>query len=346
MSTKKACTLLIVDDEPYLLPTLTRLLEKDFQVLTADSADAAQNLFKDHSIDIILTDQRMPRRTGTQLLEWVRAHSPQTVRILMTGFSELDDAVEAINRGQVYHYLHKPWRAEELLQILRNAREKVELEQERERLIEELCELNAQLEQRVGERTAELEQANQLLQQQMYKLELLAQTDALTGLRNRRSISDIADREIHRHARYPTTLAMGIVDVDRFKDINTNYLLTGGDAVLKSLARILVNSVRSVDAVGRLGGEEFMVVAPETTLEGAEKLAERIRSQVAENPIHYRGNDIRITVSVGFVVAEVGAEVDFDTMHHIASDALREAKESGRNRCVIRTLDVSVEQAC
>src|SRR5688572_23762518 len=121
------CSLLLVDDETCLLPPLAALLRKDYEILTADSADAAQAILERRPVDLVLTDQRMPRRTGIQLLEWVREHCPRTVRLLMTGFSELEDAIEAINRGHVYHYLTKPWRSEELTQILRNAAEKVRL---------------------------------------------------------------------------------------------------------------------------------------------------------------------------------------------------------------------------
>ena len=96
MSTTK-CSVLIVDDEPYILPTLAALISRDFEVLTASSADAAQAILERRSVDIILTDQRMPRRTGIQLLEWVRQNRPQVVRLLMTGFAELDDAIDAIN---------------------------------------------------------------------------------------------------------------------------------------------------------------------------------------------------------------------------------------------------------
>src|SRR5437899_3004995 len=106
------CSLLVVDDEPYLLPTLKALLSGEFDVRTAGSADEAQALLEARPADLLLTDQRMPRRTGVQLLEWAREHCPRTIRLLMTGFSELEDAVEAINRGQVYHYLMKPWRSE------------------------------------------------------------------------------------------------------------------------------------------------------------------------------------------------------------------------------------------
>src|SRR4051794_22341707 len=78
------CSLLVVDDEPYILPTLTALLAPDFEVVTASSAEEAETVFARQPIDVILTDQKMPGRTGVQLLEWVRDHSPQTVRLLMT----------------------------------------------------------------------------------------------------------------------------------------------------------------------------------------------------------------------------------------------------------------------
>ena len=107
---KYKCSLLVVDDEPYILPTLSALLAGDFEVVTADSGEAAAgHIFAHRKIDLILTDQKMPRMAGVELLEWVREHSPKTVRLLMTGYAELEDAVEAINRGQVYYYLLKPW---------------------------------------------------------------------------------------------------------------------------------------------------------------------------------------------------------------------------------------------
>ena len=200
MSTRK-CSLLVVDDEPYILPTISALLAEEFEVLTADSADRAREVFARRPIELILTDQKMPRVTGVQLLEWVREHSPKTVRLLMTGYAELEDAVEAINRGHVYHYVLKPWRSEELLQILRNASEKYTLERSREQLLEELRQAKLELEQRVLERTRALEEANHLLQQRSRELETLALTDPLTGLLHRRAIDDVARLELKRYAQ-------------------------------------------------------------------------------------------------------------------------------------------------
>jgi diguanylate cyclase (GGDEF)-like protein len=331
-------SVLVVDDEPFVLETVARCLAGEFEVLTAGSAEAARAALGRRPVDIVLTDQRMPGGSGVQLLEWVREHSPKTVRLLMSSYAEMDEAVEAINRGHIYHYLPKPWRVEELLQTLRNAAEKSQLERSRDRLLGELRGLNQELERRVAERTRELEEANLLLQQRTRELERLALTDPLTGLFNRRAMDELARFELKRHARYPSPLTLGLVDVDHFKQVNTDYFHTGGDEVLKGLARLLASSLREVDSVGRVGGEEFLVIARETGEEGAARLAERIRAAVAETPIAHDGHAIPITVSIGLAVADVGVPATQESMYEAAAAALADAKKAGRNRVVLRRL--------
>jgi diguanylate cyclase (GGDEF)-like protein len=328
----------LVDDETYIIPTLSALLGDDYHILTADSAEAAQAVFAREPVDLILTDQKMPRMTGTQLLEWVRQRYPATVRLLMTGYAELEDAVEAINRGHVYYYLLKPWRTEDLLQIMRNAADKFRLERNRDQLLEELHRWNQELERRVEERTRELKEANRLLEQRSRELEMLALTDSLTGLLNRRAIDEVVRNELRRHNRYRSPLALGVIDADHFREINHRYLLPGGDQVLIGLARTVAGCLRTVDAVGRIGGEEFLVVAPETNLDGAAALAERIRATVENAHITYNGEAIPVTVSLGFAVADVGVDAGYEQLKHLASAALAEAKATGRNRAVIRPL--------
>lgn len=324
-------SLLIVDDEPCFLQDLTAMLAQEFDIHSADSAEAAQAVFERHPIDVILTDQKLPRQTGIQLLEWVRQHYSHTVRLLTVGYTESEETIDAINRGQVYHYLLKPWRKEELLQILRNAAEKRSLERSRDHLLDQLRRLKGELEQRVLERTRALHESNQLLEKRARELERLALTDPLTGLLNRRAMEELARFELKRHARYPSALTIGLIDIDRFKEINTHYLLPGGDEALKGLARILTNSLREVDSVGRIGGDEFLIIARETNEEGAKRLAERIRATVAATPIPYGDQLMHISVSVSFAVAEVDVPVDFDTMYRGASSAIKAAKDNGRN---------------
>lgn len=332
------CSLLVVDDDPSILATLALLAAPEFDVLTAGTAEHARHLIGRRPVDLILTDQKLPGMAGVELLEWTRQHSPRTVRLLMTGLAVWEDAVQAINGGQVFRYLFKPWRNEELLHVLRHAAHAFHLERSNERLMEELRQLNLELERRVELRTRELQETNHQLHQQNWMLQKLALTDPLTGLPNRRAMDRLVKSELRRRARYPGPLAVGIIDVDHFKRVNARYLLPGGDHVLVGLAKTLIGSLRTVDTVGRIGGEEFLLVAPETNREGAVALGERIRAAVENSHYLYQDVPITVTVSLGFGVAETGVPVEYEQIKYVASSALAEAKSKGRNRCVFREI--------
>src|SRR5205085_5447232 len=182
-----------------------------------------------------------------------------------------------------------------------------------------LRDLILELEERVQQRTKELPEANQQLQRKNWMLENLAPTDPLTGLPNRRAMDHLAKAELRRRTRYPNALALGLIDVDHFKQINARYLLPGGDQVLVGLSKTLVASVRTVDGVGRIGGEEFQVVAPETNREGAIVLAERIRSAVEATRYSYKGEAIQVTASLGFAVLDAGGNVEYEQLRHFAA---------------------------
>ncbi|MBI2809195.1 MAG: diguanylate cyclase [Planctomycetes bacterium] len=337
------CSLLVVDDEPSILDTLKIFLGSEFDVLTADCADSAQKHFASREIDIVLTDQKMPRVSGGQLLEWVKEHSPKTIRLMMTGFAELEETINAINKSQVFRFILKPWNSDHLLEALRTAAKTFVLERSHEQLLDELRqlndrlrEMNLELENRVAERTRALEEAYHDLEHKNKMLEKLALTDPLTNLPNRRAMDRLAEREMRRRERFAGALAIAIIDVDHFKQINDKHLLPGGDKVLIDLARCLSHSVRTVDFLGRIGGEEFMVIAPETDLEGAVVLAERIRSTVEKTQFTYKADVVDVRVSIGFAIAPAGIETDFETIKDLAAAALSEAKKTGRNKCVFR----------
>lgn len=172
------------------------------------------------------------------------------------------------------------------------------------------------------------------LRRQNRALEGMALTDPLTGLPNRRAIERAAHGELLRRARSP--LALGLVDADHFKGINTALLLSGGDRVLAWLAAALQAALRASDSLGRVGGEEFMVVAPGTDAGGAAVLAERLRSAVAGGAAAYNGRPVWVTVSVGFAAAGPDSPAGYEELRGAAEAALQEAKEGGRNRCVVR----------
>jgi len=336
--TRYKCSVLAVDDDPVILAILTTQLANDFEVITACSAEQARVAIAQRTIDILLTDLQLPDESGLGLLDWVRRTSPRTSRVLLTGTARLEDAVDAINHTQVHRLVLKPWRAADLVQTLRGAARGLLLERSHEQLLDELRRLNLELEQRVAERTRELEVALVQIQQKNRILEQMALTDQLTQVPNRRAIDLIARKELLRRARSPNPLALGLIDADHFKDINTAFLLPGGDHVLAWLARALNDAIRASDSLGRVGGEEFMVVAPDTDSAGAEVLAERLRSRVAAAATDYNGQSIRVTVSIGFAAADMGHPVGYDQLREVAAAALKDAKDGGRNRSVVRVV--------
>jgi diguanylate cyclase (GGDEF)-like protein len=169
-------------------------------------------------------------------------------------------------------------------------------------------------------------------------LQKLALTDSLTGLPNRRAMDRLVRSELRRRVRYPSPLALGLIDVDHFKQVNARHLLPGGDQVLIGLSKTLIGLLRTVDTVGRIGGEEFLLVAPETNIDGAGALADRIRLAVENSRYHYKHDTIAITVSIGVAVVDANVHVEFDQIKHVAAAALEEAKQAGRNRSVVRSV--------
>ncbi len=332
------CSVLVVDDEPSILSLLVRQLGHDFEVFTASTAEQAKGIVSNRPVDIVLTDLQLPDASGLGLLEWVRRVSPQTSRVLLSGTAKLQDAAEAINCCHIDRLILKPWRGEDLLAHLKDVAKGLLLARSHDQLLEELRTLNQQLEKRVAERTQELRASNQIL-------EKMALTDPLTALPNRRAIDLIARKELLRRSRNGTPLALGLIDADRFKRINSRYFLSGGDHALVCLARILQHTLRSTDAVGRVGGEEFLVIAPETDQAGAEILSERLREAVADAAIVFNGETIPLTISLGFVVVDAGLPATYDSLRAIAAEALNEAKAEGRNQTRLRVLKAAEVEA-
>ena len=165
------------------------------------------------------------------------------------------------------------------------------------------------------------------------RLEALATTDSVTTLLNRRALVDRLSHEMERARRYATPLALLMVDLDHFKDINDTHGHLVGDEALREVARLLQSGVRNVDIVARYGGEEFAIVLPETSNEGAVAFAERVRERVAEHLFaNERLPSLRITVSVG--VASVPAS-DIESVEDFfarSDEALYRAKAAGRNQ--------------
>ena len=155
-------TLLVVDDEPDVCDSVYDLLRRDFQVLKARSAAEGTKLLQDNEVHIIMTDQRMPQITGVEFLSKMRTRHPQAIRMLFTGYADLDSIIAAINQGHIFQFLKKPWQPEELQAAVREAAK------EYDRIVdqaEEVHRLRVEL-QNLHERVTSLEEENKRLRKQ------------------------------------------------------------------------------------------------------------------------------------------------------------------------------------
>ena len=167
------------------------------------------------------------------------------------------------------------------------------------------------------------------LARQNKRLDELGRTDALTGLANRRQCLAQVESELARHRRNGRPAVLVMLDIDHFKSINDRYGHPIGDEVLCRVARVLLESSRKSDSVARYGGDEFVMMLPETTLRGAEEASRRIRAKL-EGVAFERAPHLHCTVSLG--AAEASAQMDVDAWVRQADDALYRAKLAGRNR--------------
>lgn len=332
--------ILIVDDEHHNLQALERTLRKDFEVVAfTDPRKAIEEIGK-QTFAVVVSDQRMPHMSGTEMLAVVAKLSPLTTRIILTAYPDTHDIMQAINRAEIYRYLTKPWDPIELTVGVRQAVEHYRLVCEKDLLIKdlegknksleqkekELIELNKNLEMLVDKRTVELKIANE-------KLSELAQTDPLTRLLNRRGFGLKFTEEIERAKRYDRPLTVAMIDVDHFKLFNDMEGHVYGDEALKKIAQTLSSNLRKSDILGRYGGEEFILMMPETKLHSASEICERLRVSVENCVFQGQKENAYLTVSIGLATFPIHGETT-EALVKIADQALYQAKDGGRNRVV------------
>jgi response regulator RpfG family c-di-GMP phosphodiesterase len=214
MASMAPARILFVDDEPNILSSLRRLFRSQgYQVLTAESGKAGLAILETEAIDLIISDMRMPEMDGAQFLEHVRASWPDTIRLLLTGYSDIQSILAAINRGEIYRYITKPWDDNDIVLVVRHALERRVLEHEKKRLEtlaqqqnEELKALNASLETKVSKRTAELTKANNAMVELNGKLK----ASFLTSIKVFSNVIEIRGGNLAGHSRRVADLARKI----------------------------------------------------------------------------------------------------------------------------------------
>lgn len=211
---ERAYRLLCVDDEPNILSSLRRLFRgKGYQVLVANSAQEGLSILETESVDLVISDMRMPVMDGAVFLEHVRERWPETIRLLLTGYADIQSIIDAINRGEIYRYITKPWDDNDIVLIVRQALERKALEQEKLRLEaltfkqnEELKSLNASLETKVAERTADLQKAHESLLTANAQLK----DSFLTSIKVFSNLIDMRGGKLSGHSRRVADLARRI----------------------------------------------------------------------------------------------------------------------------------------
>jgi len=314
-SSQAGLRILAVDDSPLDLKLLTRLLTSSgHRVSTAPNGKEALARVLEETPQLILTDWVMPVMDGMELCKSLRRAQKgrQIYIIVLTGCEDEEHLVEAFEAG-ADDYVVKPFSPRTLCARIRAAERIIRLQEEVDRDKEE-----------IRRYAAELSIANR-------KLERAALTDLLTGLPNRRYAMERLDQEWAGSVRHNRPLCCMIADIDHFKRVNDTYGHDVGDIVLRETAAVLKKTVRKDDVVCRFGGEEFLLICPDTPLEGAVLLANRLCAAVA-------AHDIRAPGFIGGVKISVGVAVRTDSMstpHQFlkaADEALYAAKRGGRNR--------------
>jgi diguanylate cyclase (GGDEF)-like protein len=170
--------------------------------------------------------------------------------------------------------------------------------------------------------------------QLQHELELLSETDSLTGLLNRRALERAAAREIAIARRRNTSLSLIILDLDRFKALNDSHGHAAGDIALAAAATCIANGLREVDLIARFGGEEFVALLPDTSETEALQIAERLRIDLDRLKVHYLRNELRLTASFGVTVMNRG-DSSLEEILSRGDIALYQAKHNGRNQVMV-----------
>ena len=303
-----AVQILIADDSPVSRRLLEVVLRSwGYQVTTVSTgAEAWEVLQRPDAPRMAILDWMMPGLSGPEVCSLVRERQNQpdsvyTYIILLTSRNEKDDLIAGMEAG-ADDYLVKPFDNNELKVRLGPGRRIVQLQ-------------------------GQLLEAQDLLREQ-------ATRDALTHLWNRHAICGILTRELARGHREGTPLGLLLGDLDYFKRVNDTFGHVAGDMVLREVSNRIASSIRTYDAVGRYGGEEFLIILPGCDEEAAMQAADRIRASISKTPVSIGEESMIVTASFGVTSLPKGMSSTPEALFRIADTALYRAKEGGRDKTV------------
>jgi diguanylate cyclase (GGDEF)-like protein len=295
--------ILIAEDDAISRRLLETILRKwGYEVVVAhDGSQAWEELQKEDSPRLAILDWMMPGMDGVEVCGKVRDRtgSPYVYILLLSAKSQREDLVRGLESG-ADDYITKPFDANELKVRLRAGRRILDLQ-------------------------TQLMSAQDAMRDQ-------ASRDPLTGILNRNAIFELFRKELSRALRENNEIAIVMVDIDHFKDLNDTHGHMAGDAVLREFTGRIARSLRPYDGVGRYGGEEFLVVLPGCELRAAMKHAERLRALMADVRFDTSEGRHTVTCSLGVASTASSEQKDMDSLIRAADAALYRAKRNGRNR--------------
>jgi len=301
--------ILVVDDAPENIDALTGILQKHYQVKVAVNGAKALDIAQSKEPpDLILLDIQMPEMDGYEVCRRLKSQSStkDIPVIFVTALDTLKDEAKALSLGGM-DFITKPFNP-----FITEARVKTHMQ------IQSLIKKNKQM-------IDELQEKNQLLDD-------LARKDPLTGLSNRRDLMEKFEVEASRSKRNGTSFCLIMSDIDHFKQINDVYGHPSGDHALVQISKILESQLRKQDVASRWGGEEFLMMLPETKLESCVEVAERLRQKVSLEVMKFDNQTFQLTMSFG-ITAHIESE-GLDSSMKRADKNLSQAKKGGRNRVV------------
>lgn len=310
--------ILVADDEISIRSLVAEILEEEgHDVTLAEDGEDALEKFNLSRHEIVFSDIRMPKMTGIELLAEIKNVNEQTQFIIMTSHASVENSIAALKKG-AFDYILKPFEdLETVVDAANRAIANLAAIREQEYLFSTLSRQND-----------ELGSLNR-------KFREMAIRDGLTGLFNHRHAQDRLAEEFDRAKKFGRDLSILFMDLDHFKFFNDTHGHQAGDDLLQMLGALLTQNTRESDVIARWGGEEFIIIAPETGSKQACVLAEKIRTQVAEYDFPHSSEQPLGVLSVSIGVATTTESVDdVERLVKLADDGAYHAKENGRNRAI------------
>lgn len=295
-------SILFVEDDVSIARLVSSLLlDQGYRVEVAGTLADARHLLADEPFDLILLDRMLPDGDGLDLVRELKSDTSALSRyiLVLSSVDSREAKVEGFDNG-ADDYVTKPFAHEELFARVRSGLRIVELQKA---LI-------------AGNR----------------RLERISTTDAITGVRNRRWFDEELERSFAHATRYDRPLSLAILDIDYFKTVNDTYGHLTGDSALREVSDRISRTLRKSDSIARVGGEEFALLLPETSLFEGLQFGEKIRSVVNEGPFAIDGESIAVTISVGIASIPHSRLTRATQLMMYADKALYRAKNRGRDR--------------